>query len=251
MDTKVDIRWVNETDSTQDEVRRHISECDNMSVIAARFQTAGRGQRGNTWLAREGENLTFSMLVRFGDNGFPPLAARLQFAVTKAATLGVVNYLAGRGIQCSIKWPNDIYVRDKKICGMLIENTLAGHCLDYCVVGIGLNVNQLSFPVQITNPTSMALLTGNKYDLPEELKILSSLLADSFTKVLAVNLSSADEEYGRLLYRKNVFHEYTRCADGTVFEGKIVGTTDEGLLLVEDNKGELNKFAFKEISYII
>ena len=96
MDEKVNIRWVEETDSTQDEVRRHIPEYDNLSVTAAEFQTAGRGQRGNTWLARKGENLTFSMLIKFGGDDFPPLKAADQFLITKAATIGVAGYLEGK-----------------------------------------------------------------------------------------------------------------------------------------------------------
>ena len=136
MDEKVNIRWVEETDSTQDEVRRHILEYDNLSVTAAEFQTAGRGQRGNTWLARKGENLTFSMLIKFGGDDFPPLKAADQFLITKAATIGVAGYLEGKGINCSIKWPNDIYFRDKKICGMLIENVLEGEYLAYSIVDI-------------------------------------------------------------------------------------------------------------------
>ena len=91
MDEKVNIRWVEETDSTQDEVRRHIPEYDNLSGTAAEFQTAGRGQRGNTWLARKGENLTFSMLIKFGGDDFPPLKAADQFLITKAATIGVAG----------------------------------------------------------------------------------------------------------------------------------------------------------------
>ena len=251
MDMKVEIRWVKETDSTQDELKRRISGCDNMSVIAAEFQTAGRGQRGNSWHALKGENLTFSMLLRFGEGGFPPLNARKQFVVTKAATLGVVHYLNKKSIGCSIKWPNDIYVRDKKICGMLIESVLDGENLAYSIVGIGVNVNQRDFPAKIVNPVSMTLLTGEEYNLEDEMEILASSLADSFTTVLSGKPGAADEEYERLLYRKGSFYEYTRCPEGETFEGRIIGTTEDGLLLLEDKKGELNKFAFKEISYII
>ena len=251
MEKKVEIRWVKETDSTQDELRRHISGCDNMSVIAAEYQTAGRGQRGNSWNAIKGENLTFSMLLRFGEGGFPLLPARKQFAITKAATCGVTRYLRGKGIESSIKWPNDIYVRDKKICGMLIESVLDGDNLAYSIVGIGVNVNQRHFPPRIVNPVSMTLLTGEEYNLQDEMAALASDLADSFAGVLDGEPDSADEEYGRLLYRKGSFYDYTRCPEGVSFEGKIIGTTEEGLLIVEDKKGELNKFAFKEISYII
>ena len=252
MADKLRIRWMEETDSTQEEVRRHFSGYDNLSVVAARLQTAGRGQRGNTWHSEGGENLTFSMVLRFGGTGFPPLAANESFLITKAATLAVAKYLNEKGIACSIKWPNDIYVRNKKICGMLIENTLASGSIASSIVGIGLNVNQKEFPPQLANPTSMAVQSGKSYDLVAELETLSGYLADSFKRILTYGDSStADQEYESLLYRKGVFHEYATCPNGEILEGKIIGVTSSGLLCLENKKGELKKFAFKEISYII
>ena len=253
MDEKVNIRWVEETDSTQDEVRRHIPEYDNLSVVAAEFQTAGRGQRGNTWLARKGENLTFSMLLKFGGNYFPPLKAADQFLITKAATIGVAGYLEEKGINCSIKWPNDIYFRDKKICGMLIENVLEGEYLSSSVVGIGLNVNQREFPSQLMNPTSMSVVSGQIYDTHEEMVILADYLASAFQAVLGFKSSTkeVDKEYDRRLYRKDEFHEFTVCKDESILEGKITGVTPRGLVQIINRKGELFQFAFKEISYII
>lgn len=249
---KMNIRWMEETDSTQDEVRRHFSEYDNLSVVAAIFQTAGRGQRGNTWHSRGGENLTFSMVLRFGEEGFPPLPVNRSFLITKAATLAITKYLNEKEIACSIKWPNDIYVRNKKICGMLIENTLVTGNIASSIVGIGLNVNQKEFPPQLLNPTSMTVLTGKSYDLVAELEILSGYLAESFKIVLnGGDTSSADQEYESLLYRRGAFHEYAASPDGQIFEGKILGVTPGGLLCIEDKKGKLKKFAFKEISYII
>ncbi len=250
---KVNIRWVEETDSTQDEVRRHIPEYDNLSVTAAEFQTAGRGQRGNSWLARKGENLTFSMLLKFGGNDFSPLKAADQFLITKAATIGVAGYLESKGINCSIKWPNDMYFRDKKICGMLIENVLEGDYLSSSVVGIGLNVNQREFPPQLMNPTSMSVVTGQTYDTHEEMIILAGFLASAFQTSLGSESSTAeiDKEYERRLYRKDEFHEFTVCQDGSILEGKITGVTPGGLVQIVNRKGELLQFAFKEISYII
>ncbi|MBQ6283930.1 MAG: biotin--[Bacteroidales bacterium] len=249
---KVDIRWIEETDSTQDEVRRHLSDYDNMSVIAALLQTAGRGQRGNKWHAKGGENLTFSMLLRFGEGGFPPLDVSDSFRITKAATLALVEYLGKKGIDSLIKWPNDIYVRNKKICGMLVENTLESGTIASSIVGIGLNVNQKDFPPQLVNPTSMAALTGESYNLRSELETLTACLASSFRRLLCDgDITSADQEYESLLYRKGSFHEYSVGHDGTRVEGKIIGVTPGGLLILENRKGELYQFAFKEISYII
>ena len=249
MANRSQIRWIEETDSTQYELARHISDYDNMSVVAARYQTSGRGQRGNEWLSGRGENLTFSMLLRFGDGQVPAVRAVEQFKVTRAATLGVAAYLQLSGFDCTVKWPNDIYIRNKKICGMLIENILSGDEIAFSIIGIGLNVNQGFFPSQLTNPTSMYLVSGMKYRLEDELIKLHSCLVDSFNNNLTSD--SSLPRFEDLLYRRGEFHEYVRCSDGSSFEAKIIGTTPAGLLILENRKGELEEFAFKEISFVI
>lgn len=132
---------------------------------------------------------------------------------------------------------------------MLIENILQGKEITSSVVGIGLNVNQKDFPPQLPNPTSMILHTGHEYDLQEELDKLCNHLSKSFIN----NLRSCETNpyYEARLFRKGVFHEYVRCSDGSVFEARIIGVTPAGKLRAENRKGELEEFAFKEISYII
>ena len=245
MKEEVDIQWLEEVDSTNNEAIRHLAEIDNMTVIAAVHQTAGRGQRGNSWLTHAGENLTFSMVVKFGDDGFPPLEASRQFILTRCVTLGVSDYLESEGIECSVKWPNDIYVRNKKICGMLIENTLKGPLLAASVIGIGLNVNQKDFPPQLMNPVSMSKLTGKEYDIKEELPKLCRFLQSRLS-----NYDNADE-YASRLYRFGLFNEYVVCSSGESICAKIVSVSNSGLICLETNKGERFEFAFKEISYVI
>lgn len=249
MTQRMPILWLDETDSTQNELARHISDYDNLSVVAARLQTAGRGQRGNKWLASKGKNLTFSMLLKFGQGPLPILRASDQFKITKAATLGVLSYLDSAGIECMIKWPNDIYHRNKKICGMLIENVLDGNNVSYSIAGIGLNVNQREFPINLINPTSMSLASGKEYDVEREMEKLHVCLRDSIVSNL--NADDDSSSYEGRLYRKGEFHEYVRCSDGTFFEAMITGVDKSGLLEVRNRKGEREKFAFKEISYII
>lgn len=245
MDNRVSIHWLDETESTQDVLQRGISDYDNLSVVAARLQTAGRGQRGNSWLAGKGENLTFSVLLKFGDAGFPPLTASSQFRISETVSAGICDYLGSKGIDARIKWPNDIYVRNRKICGILIENTLRGSAIASSIVGIGLNVNQRTFPPELINPTSMSLQTGEGYILEEELpKLIDSIFPDG-------KLEDRRREYLERLYRYGKFHDFTDCSTGTVFEGRIIGVSEQGLLRVENRKGELKEFAFKEINYII
>ncbi|MBQ2068810.1 MAG: biotin--[Bacteroidales bacterium] len=118
------INWFDTLDSTQEEVRRHISELDNLSVTAALYQTSGKGQRGNRWNSEKSRNLMFSILLRPGLGGVPEVPAPGQFFISLVASLAVHATLQDYGISSKIKWPNDIYAGNKKICGMLIENTL-------------------------------------------------------------------------------------------------------------------------------
>ncbi|MGN1216121.1 MAG: biotin--[acetyl-CoA-carboxylase] ligase [Candidatus Cryptobacteroides sp.] len=239
--------WLDEADSTNNEVCRRADELDNLSVIAAVCQTAGRGQRNNRWLARPGQNLTFSALVRFGQDGIPPLGAAMQFGISEAASLSVSEYLEKEGIASRIKWPNDIYVRNRKICGMLIENTLCLGSVSRSIIGIGLNVNQDSFPPELANPTSMTLVSGHEYDLRSELSCLLQILD---RQIRRIGPSQHDEYVGRI-YRLGVFEEYSDCRTRERFVGKIRDITPSGLLVVETKEGKLKEFAFKEINYII
>ena len=156
MESKTDIIWLERVDSTNDEARRHISEIDNLSVVSALEQTKGRGQRGNRWSSQPGENLTFSLVVK----DFR-IKANEQSAISQATALSLVDLLSRHEIKARIKWPNDIYAGDEKICGILIENSLKGSEIDWSIIGIGLNVNQTAFPEDLPNPTSMRLCTGN------------------------------------------------------------------------------------------
>ena len=165
MAKKHDIIWLESVDSTNEECRRHISDIDNLSVVAALSQTSGKGQRGNSWISAPGENLTFSVVLKFPSSvsaGEPgPVKAYDQFVLSEIAALAVVDLLAEHGIQAKIKWPNDIYVGEKKICGILIENTLQGEWIQHSIIGIGLNVNQRNFDATLPNPTSMVLCNGS------------------------------------------------------------------------------------------
>ena len=165
MTKKHDIIWVKSVDSTNEECRRRIADMDNLSVMSALSQTAGKGQRGNTWLSAPGENLTFSIVLKFksaGTNGegLEPMQAYDQSVISELTSLCVVELLSSHGIQAKIKRPNDIYVDGKKVCGMLIENAVRGEWISHSIIGIGLNVSQRNFDVSLPNPTSMALLSS-------------------------------------------------------------------------------------------
>ena len=227
------------------------AECKNPcyahgDAVVAVEQTAGRGQRGNTWSSRAGENLTFSLVW---EADF--LAAKEQFVLSEAVALAVVDTLAGYGIEATVKWPNDIYVGHKKICGILIEHDLgvAGR-LARTIVGIGLNVNQTEFEEWIPNPTSIALLTGERRgtndvfgDLYEALECRFEQLKDARQQVQA--------DYLGHLYRLNKPSTYA-LPNGKRFRGTIRDVRPTGELLVEHEEGGFVKpYLFKEIEFVI
>jgi BirA family biotin operon repressor/biotin-[acetyl-CoA-carboxylase] ligase len=145
------------------------------TVVVTREQTAGRGQRGNSWEAEPGANLTFSLLLR--PEG---VKAVEQFAISEAVALGIVTALQAYmpGVDVRIKWPNDIYANGRKICGILIENAILGTEIRRSIAGIGINVNQTVWRSDAPNPVSMAQLTGKTFDL-------DTLLTDVFRAIYA------------------------------------------------------------------
>lgn len=190
------IIWYDEIDSTNSEAVRRLGELDNMSVLAARCQTAGRGKDTRKWLAAPGENLTFTLVLKFAEPGasrqkelresgrpWPPFPASYQMLLSAAAAAGVVNFLAGQGISAWVKWPNDVYVGKEKICGILIEHRTDGNFLKSSIVGIGVNLNQTVFPPELVNPVSVASLTGKRLDTDVGLELLCGILEEKMRSV--------------------------------------------------------------------
>lgn len=170
--TELGIIWLEKTDSTNDELRRRLNQSGDLAIIAAESQTAGRGQGDHSWHSAPGQNLTFSVLLRHRC-----LKASDALAVTSIMALGIRDYLQTKGIEPWIKWPNDIWVGEKKICGILVENSIRAGRIDYSIVGVGLDVNQTEWPSDLPNPVSLKELTGRQYDIREELRQLYDALA--------------------------------------------------------------------------
>ena len=267
---KADIIWLGSTDSTNKEAKRHISEIDNLSVLSAFRQTSGRGQRGNIWSSEAGENLTFSIILKFPEpesnlseeNPLKSIRAYDQFVLTEIASLSVVKFLSDYGVQAKIKWPNDIYVGSRKICGMLIENSVRGELLSSSIIGIGLNINQRNFDVNIPNPTSLAILSSSEgFDIRRCLE----KFIDIFLTYLERYMTAGTEEDTRAGYmdlRKEYLENLWLLDTPSTFidlrsgerefRGIIRGLSPFGLLQIEDiEKGAPDEYAFKEIGYII
>ena len=195
--TERGIIWLEKTDSTNDELRRRLNQSGDLAIIAAESQTAGRGQGDHSWHSAPGQNLTFSVLLRHRC-----LKASYALAVTSIMALGIRDYLQTKGIEPWIKWPNDIWVGEKKICGILVENSIRAGRIDYSIVGVGLDVNQTEWPSDLPNPVSLKELTGRQYDIREELRQLYDALAKRSSQASDPEGASAIiDEFSRIVIR--------------------------------------------------
>ena len=214
-------------------------------IILAQRQTAGRGQRGHTWESREGENLTFSLLLE-------PLflSPSEQFLISECVALGVCDALMHYGIEAQIKWTNDIYIGDRKLAGILIEHKLQGSALARTVAGIGLNVNQKAFSDDLPNPISMAQATGREFDREEVLQTVATSLMARYKQLREGGAKELQADYHQRLYRLGQEHCYA-LPDGSRFRGIIRGVEPTGALRIENERGELLSFLFKEVEFVI
>ncbi|MCI9608415.1 MAG: biotin--[acetyl-CoA-carboxylase] ligase [Muribaculaceae bacterium] len=219
----------------------------DITIVSARTQTAGRGQRGNSWESEPGKNLTLSALL------YPAmLDVSAQFAVSEAVAVAVADtlqqYLPANKVQ--VKWPNDIYVDNRKICGILIENSLSGRCIERSIAGIGINANQTIFRSDAPNPVSLAQLTGTQFSLDS---ILSSLIAalERFHSLLLSRDPGLHSRYMSLLWRGSGFHPYLDPATARRFSARIISVEPSGHIILEDTNGSRLSFAFKEVVAIL
>ena len=227
---------IDETDSTNRWLKDH---GEGTMVVATDYQTAGKGCGSNAWESERGKNLTFSMLIH--PDG---IAAREQFHITEVVSVALCRTLQPYIYnKVEIKWPNDIYVGDRKLCGILIENRLQGNVIVDCIIGIGLNVNQRVFLSDAPNPVSMYQLTGQETDR-------EALLADFLQTFDQEWQSKANgSEYRELLYRKGKDGLYE--AKTGRFVAKLTDVLPDGRLLLVDEEGKEHTYAFKEVSFVI
>ncbi|WP_372755737.1 biotin--[acetyl-CoA-carboxylase] ligase [Labilibaculum sp.] len=212
------------------------------TVVLALSQTKGRGQSTNHWESERGKNLTISIILR---PEFLPIAS--QFQISMVISLGVADYLKKYLKNVAIKWPNDIYVGNEKIAGILIEHSILGSTLSHSICGLGLNINQQKFMSDAPNPTSLALQRQKVYDLDEELTNLLNCIENRYFQLEDGKTDLLEQEYLSSMYWMNEVH-YFSDKQGE-FDGEIVGITDYGQLRIEA-RGEERIYNFKEVSFI-
>lgn len=241
------IIYLKEVDSTNNYLRRYEpAEGEQLTVVWTDFQTAGRGCGTNTWESEVGKNLTFSVLVRPSC-----VPAREQFILSMANAVALKRTLDAYVDDILIKWPNDIYWHDRKICGTLIETTLRRSFVRDCIVGTGLNVNQQLFVSDAPNPVSLCQILGHEVDRDEVLHRVIAETENAMRQVEQGEWETLRAVYRSSLYRLGEVHAY-RLPDGTQGRFLMEDVENDGhLLLRSEDNGQCSRFGFKEVQFVI
>ncbi len=219
-------------------------EVEEGTVIVVEEQTAGKGQGSNTWESEKGKNLTFSIVL------YPDfIEIERHFFISEIVSLAVADTLSEETDDIYIKWPNDIYFREKKITGILIENTILGNVIQSSIIGVGTNINQQHFVSKAPNPVSLSQITGKEYELDSLLKSMLKNLYCRYKQLIDGEFEKIHQEYLAKLFRCNGFHTFK--ANDKCFEARIKEVTSSGYLLLETKDKKEYSFAFKEVQFVL
>lgn len=237
------VREYDELDSTNMEAARlSFDEQENKLVILTYRQKEGRGQVGNKWESEPGCNLSLTLVLR--PEG---LSAVEQFAVSMVIALGTRDFVARYVDGCTVKWPNDIYVGDGKISGILIEHTILGAFVEVSLCGVGININQKRFVSDSPNPVSLWQLTSRELPLEKALGELLQCIEERYRYVR--DYEGLKRAFLKCLYRREGVYRWM-SGEGEVFEASIVGIDDYGRLILLDTDGNERVYGFKEVKYL-
>ncbi len=235
-----------ETSSTNTYLKNYLAHNDSVkgTFVSAQFQTSGKGIGRNVWFSEYGKNLLVSFLV------FPEaIKAGDQFLISKLFSLAIkkmVEEILDTG-HITIKWPNDIYWKDRKIAGILIENRVCGDTISESIAGIGINVNQDVFPKNIPNPVSMFIIKKKQYPIALLLEQLITQIC-TLNQYYTTNRDLLDIDYRKALYRLETPSIFK--SDKEQFKGIIQDVDSYGRLMIKDDK-RIRKFDFKQIEFVI
>ena len=225
--------YIEQTNSTNTLLKEFIAKGQEPEFIYAGYQTAGRGQTGNSWESEKGKNLICSILL--------PPNKNLYF-LNIAVSVAILRLFEE---PLTIKWPNDIYWKDKKLAGILLENAIIGNEVKYVIAGIGLNVNQTEFVSDAPNPVSLKQITGKEYAID---RMMQDLM-DAIHLVLNEPEQAIWSEYKSHLYRREGFWPFAD-QNGT-FEAAIEDVLPSGEIVLKDQEGKERIYHFKQIRYVL
>lgn len=238
----IKLETINSTNSWLADNERNLqSPC----LVYCVTQTAGRGQRGNSWESEPGKNITASLL--FHPHNFP--AIRL-FTISEAIALSITDFINSFGVSAKIKWPNDIYIENKKVCGILVENCILGNNITRTIAGFGINMNQMQFVSDAPNPVSIAMLTGRFYNIDVYVRKLAEYL-QKYLDFLD-NPDRLHQGFLEALWRHDhkPYLFYDRKTDENI-RATIKGVETDGILTLITQKGEERRYAFKEVEWLM
>jgi len=240
-----ELLFLDTTPSTNEYMQHQLltSGAESGAAVVTFNQSKGHGQKGNHWLSEPGQNIAYSLVIK---PDFIP--ARNQFLLSEFVSLTVKALLDDYTKGITIKWPNDIYYKNSKIGGILIENKLEGSLIAHTVIGIGLNINQIDFPNDLPNPVSLSQITGEQYDLKEVAEKLHRRLITAFEHLTTENESDIQKYYLNSLYRRDGYHLYQ---DGKgEFRARIMDINAHGQLILEPEEGDARAYDFKEVAFV-
>ena len=235
--------YIKTTHSTSTLLKQLAAEGNPPHFIYAGYQTAGRGQTGNSWESEADKNLLCSILLPPDKNLY-----FLNIAVGVAIIRVIQSVLCQQSGLCSvlsIKWPNDIYWQDKKAAGILVENAIIGNEIKYSIAGIGLNVNQTEFRSDAPNPVSLKQITEKEYDI----ELLMNRVLEEVHKVLNEPEEDIWSYYKSHLYRREGWYPYED--KNGVFEAQIEDVLPTGEIVLKDRKGKERIFLFKQVRHVL
>lgn len=234
-----------ETDSTQLYAQYLLSKTtpSEGTCVVTDYQSAGRGQIGRFWHSEAGKNLLVSYIF------YPTfLDAGHIFMLNIVTSLAITDLSAELGVDARIKWPNDIYVGERKLAGILIQNTFSGHHLKSSIIGMGINVNETDFPLELPNPVSLKLCTGLNNDVADVLLRINFHLEARYLQLRDGDNEKMRSLYHRLLYRRDEI-SFFKNKDHFVFKGIIKEVDITGCIHIQTQKG-LEFFQFREITFL-
>ena len=237
---------LNEVESTNNYANQLImsNAAENGTVVLAQYQSSGRGQKGNFWESEPNKNLLMSIIA------FPAyIKAKEQFIISKVTSLAIIDFLETQTDNVKIKWPNDIYIENNKVAGILIENYLKGNVLFSTIIGIGLNLNQKDFFSNAPNPVSLKQITGINYDIIDAGEKIYESLKKWMRLVEKGDIYSINSNYLLNLYKQGEWSWF--FSNNLKFEAKITGIGEFGQLQLEKRNGKISEYLFKEIEYLI
>lgn len=232
----------------------HQQDLKDMTMVVAHNQQSGRGQRGNSWESEPGKNLTVTLFHAPGTSdtdpcGEPETLPAQQFRISMATALAVADTLRRYDIDARVKWPNDVYIGNRKACGILIEHTISGKNIINSRIGIGLNVNQTEFLSDAPNPVSMAQAAGHDFILAEVLDAMSECLEHRLKQPRC----KVVHDYMALLWRfDNRFYRFRlREGERTEFDARIADVCADGPIVLQTCDGLTRTFYFKEVEFVL